>query len=106
MTVGRGATSGGVAKRQLAFAAEQAFDRFHDFVNSFSDRRFRAGDAADDFFGGFGDPGIPERPAKRLIDTGDRVVDSAGYSPRGRLPGGAATRPAAAFTPIFSARTA
>lgn len=63
-------------------STKQAANRFHGFVDRFADRRFGAGDAADDFFGDFGDPSVAERPAKRLIDAGDRVVDGAGDSAR------------------------
>ena len=40
------------------FAAEDAFDRVHGFVDDLADGRFWAGDAVDDFFGRSGDAGF------------------------------------------------
>jgi hypothetical protein len=65
---------------RLAFAAEQAANRFADFVDDLADRRFGAGNAGDDFFGDFGDARVTKRPTKRLIGAGNRVVDGAGDS--------------------------
>jgi hypothetical protein len=77
VTVGRGAARSGVTQATLAF---QAADRFGDFVDGFTGRRFGAGHPVDDFAGDVGGAGVAEGAPKRLISAGDRVVDGTGDS--------------------------
>jgi hypothetical protein len=68
---------------RLLTAVEGPADRFPGPVDGFADRRFRAGDAVDGFFGGSGDAGFAKGATRRFVDAGYGFVDGPGGRARG-----------------------